>query len=604
MIEEKVRHWIETALVAIQEKGLLPLDNDPNFLPSLPFSIEIPKEKKHGDLSTNVGMVLAKKLKTQPRLVASTILENLPEEAKKQIRGEIAGPGFLNFFFFNSFFHESLLEIEKKLRERSFSSLKISANKILLEFVSANPTGPLNVVNARAAAVGDTLARIFETLGKTADREFYVNDEGSQIENLARSVEARYKELLGEPAKEFPEDWYAGEYVKEISCKIRDGFGENSNIFQTLGRNIYGSKIFSDERLQQLQKGFGEHLFEAFPSERERLEFLGRTAVVWNVFGQKNILEKFGVSFQNWYFQSQLGEKLAKAIAILREKGHVYEKDGAVWFASTSFGDDKDRVLIRQDGSPTYFAADIAYHAYKKEKGYDLLIDLLGPDHHGYIARTKAAVQALGYPANCIEIYIIQLVTLMSCGKPVRMSKRAGEFITMEELLEDVGVDAGRWYFLTRHRDSPLDFDLDLAKLQSEENPLYYAQYAHARICSILRKGEEQGIKVPQASSVDLSPLTHDAEKELIKKMGQWPFILELAAQSREPHHLPRYALELARAFHAFYTQCPVLYKEEKQTAPITLVSQRYARLFLVDACRKLLAHVLSLMGISAPEKM
>jgi len=252
---------------------------------------------------------------------------------------------------------------------------------------------------------------------------------------------------------------------------------------------------------------------------------------------------------------------------------------------------------VRKDSQLTYFAADIAYHAYKKERGYDRLIDFLGPDHHGYIARTKASIQALGYPAEVLEIYLIQLVTLMSGGKPLRMSKRAGEFITMEELLEEVGVDAARWYFLNRHRDSHLEFDLDLAKLQSDENPLYYVQYAHARIASIIRMAAEQGIQVPFADSVDLSPLAHDAEKELIKKMAQWNTLMQLAAENREPHHLTRYAFELARTFHAFYTACRVLGEPSERRLT-------EARLFLIAACKKLLAEVLALMAISAPDKM
>jgi len=583
-MEKKIRELVLQALTKAREKGQLALDENPDIL------LEPSKDKARADLSTNVAMVLAKKLKIPPALVAETIVQNLTKDDRIIKKVEVAGPGFINLFFSDQFFQDNLREMADR---KNGSPNKKTDEKVLLEFVSANPTGPLNVVNARAAALGDTLARLLGRTGHQADREFYVNDEGTQIENLARSVEARYLELQGKPAPAFQEDWYSGDYVKDLAKSITEGF-ERADYFSSQGREIYGSSVFTDERLTFLRQGFHAELFSKIPDAKERLRFLGCTAVIAMVHLQQAVLEKFRLVFQRWYFQSQLGDKPAKAMEQLKSHGFLYEKDGAVWFKTTAFNDDKDRVLIRQDGQPTYFQADIAYHAYKKERGYDRLIDFLGPDHHGYIARTMAAIEALGYPRETLEIYLIQLVTLMSGGKTLRMSKRAGEFVTMEELINDVGVDAARWYFLQRHRDSHLEFDLDLAKLQSDENPLFYVQYAHARIASILRMAKEQGI--PESAEVDLTPLTHDSEKELIKKMAQKSSVIELAAEKREPHHLTRYAYELARSFHGFYSECRVLDNPEP-----TLTK---ARLFLISTCKESLADILDLMAISAPDKM
>ena len=601
---ERLRKLTVEAIAAVCKNKEFNLD----FIPE--FSIEQPKEDEYGDFSTNAAMVLTKKLKIQPILIANALVDHFPDKEKFFKKIEVVKPGFINFFLSDSFFHESLQKMSSWTIPSS-SVEKNSSEKILLEFVSANPTGPLNVVNARAAAVGDTLAKLFNAVGLRADREFYVNDEGTQIEHLAYSVQSRYLQLTGSEIPQgykmhgifwIPADWsleksedlYQGEYLIELAEKIRDGF--RTPLFRDEGIRVYGNEIFSPERIHFLEAGFGNKLFEIIPSEKERIKFLGCVSVIYNVNLQKEVLKRFRLEFQNWFFQSQLGEKVSQSIEQLKKNGHVYEQDGAVWFRSTAFQDDKDRVLIRQDGTPTYFAVDIAYHAYKKERGYDKLIDFLGPDHHGYIARTKAAVQALGFSPDSIEIYLIQLVTLLSGGKPLRMSKRAGEFITMNELLDDVGIDAARWYFLVRHRDTHLDFDLDLAKLQSEENPLYYTQYAYARICSLMQTAEGEGIKLLSADTVDLSQLQHQAEKGLIKRMAQFPSLVEMAADLREPNHLPRYAVELARTFHSFYTECRVLGVPDRKLTD--------ARLFLVSICRQILKSTLDLMGIEAPEKM
>ena len=572
------------------------------------FTVEQTKNNEYGDYYSNIAMVLSKNIKISPMIIANSILDFIEDKEKYFKKIEIVNPGFINFFISDYFYFETIKELSNFNFNNWFYRKK---EKVLLEFVSANPTGPLNVVNARAGVVGDTLARLLNAVGVETDSEYYINDEGMQIENLAYSVQSRYLKLIDlkvpsgyEEYENFylPQNWklerlkdlYNGSYLDNLAEKIRDGFENNDFAEQII--KIYGNDIFSNGMINFLKNGFGNDLLKIISDDKERIKFLGCVCVIYNIMEQKEVLNKFRINFKNWYFQSSLNDKVYKIIQKLKINKYIYEQDGAVWFRSTAFKDDKDRVLIRQDGTPTYFAVDIAYHAYKKERGYDKLIDFLGPDHHGYIARTKAAVQALGFPPDSIEIYLIQLVTLFSGGKPLRMSKRAGEFITMNELLDDVGIDAVRWYFLVRHRDTHLDFDLDLAKLQSEENPLYYTQYAYARICSLMQTAEGEGIKLLSADTVDLSQLQHQAEKGLIKKMAQFPSLVEMAADLREPNHLPRYAVELARTFHSFYTECRVLGVPDRKLTD--------ARLFLVSVCRQILKSTFDLMGIETPEKM
>ncbi|MBI2264839.1 MAG: arginine--tRNA ligase [Armatimonadetes bacterium] len=534
------------------ELGELPLVSQ---LPEI--VLERTREKKYGDCATNWAMLLARPLGLPPRRIAETLARNMPHTDGLLERTEVAGPGFVNFFLAPGAWWQTLRRIQNEGSHFGDSALG-QGKRLQIEFVSANPTGPLNVVNARAATVGDVLARIAEKSGYKVEKEYYINDEGSQIENLGRSVEVRLLELLGRDAA-LGEDDYHGEYVKDLA---RQALSEN----------------------QQLAEE---------PSEKGR-RFLADFALGRIIAGQKLDLADFGVEFHVWFSQKSLGDEIQKTIDYLAQKGYTYEKDGAVWFASQRFGDDQDRVLVREDGRPTYFAADVTYHKNKLDRGFDFLINIWGPDHHGYITRLKAAVQALGYPEGTLEVILVQLVTLVEGGRQVRMSKRAGKLVSLRDLIEEVGRDAARFFFAMRHRDSHLEFDLDLARMQTEENPLYYVQYAHARICSILRKGAEAGIFL-SSGETDYSPLCEEETLDLLKLLSTFPDLVQECAQKMEPHHLTRYAQDLASAFHGFYTRFRVLGEEP----PVT-----HARLCLADAVRLVLAEICRLLGVIAPEHM
>ncbi|HHT67813.1 MAG TPA: arginine--tRNA ligase, partial [Firmicutes bacterium] len=429
------------------------------------------------------------------------------------------------------------------------------------EFVSANPVGPMNVVNARAAAVGDTLARLFRAVGFTVGTEFYVNDAGNQADVFARSLEARYIQLT-DPDYPFPEDGYPASYVGELALELKREYPDLLEMPR-------------DERLALCKRWGTDQMVEA----------------------QKADLRQYGVEFDRWFRERDLhaAGALEEAIAFLKGKGLMFEAEDALWFRSTDFGDDKDRVIVKSDGTYTYVTADIAYHHDKLKRGYTKLIDIWGPDHHGYIGRMQAAIQALGYNKDTLEVLILQYVALLRNGEQVKMSKRAGEFITMQDLVEEVGKDAARFFFLHRSPESHLDFDLDLAVEQSNENPVFYVQYAHARILSILRQGREMGVELPRAENVDLGLLTHDSELALMKQMAALPEELLSAALQREPHRVTRYALDLASLFHSFYTHCHIL----GETEPL-----RDARLVLVAQVRVVLQKVLGILGVDAPEQM
>ena len=473
---------------------------------------------------------------------------------------EVAGPGFINFFFTKEWVYQVLEAVESQ--GVNYGSADYGKNeRLLLEFVSANPVGPMNVVNARAAAVGDTLARILAAVGYDVATEYYVNDAGVQTEVFGRSLLARYRQL-DDPSYPFPEDGYPGAYVVDLAQKLRNEV-----------------------------PGFDQM------EETAQLEFCRQWGIDQMVEWQKNDLLGFNVRFDCWFREQELhrANALERIIAVLRERGYIYELDGALWFRSTEFGDDKDRVIVKSDGNYTYVTADIAYHYNKLQRGFTKLIDILGPDHHGYIGRMKAAVQALGYPEDTLEILILQYVALLRDGKPVKMSKRAGEFVTLEDLVTEVGRDAARYFFVMRSLDSHLDFDLTLAAQHSSENPVYYIQYAYARICSIMAQAEQQGVVVKPAADVAWQALTNELEIDLIKKMAELPEELLTAAKERAPHRIARYALDLASLFHSFYTHCHILGEEE---------TIRDARLVLVNCVRTVLQKVLELMGISAPERM
>ncbi|HPT83458.1 MAG TPA: arginine--tRNA ligase [Limnochordia bacterium] len=544
---------LQAAIHAAKASGALEVEAVPEI------GLEVPREKQHGDFASNIALVMAKAARKPPREVAQIIVEHLPPGGVIR-EVEVAGPGFINFFLSNDWLYDTLRTIEAQ--GEAYGNCTYGAGeRVLLEFVSANPVGPMNVVNARAAAVGDTLARLFRAVGYDVATEFYVNDAGNQADVFARSLEARLQQLT-DPDYPFPADGYPGEYVAELA--------------------------------QQLQKERPDLL--ELPYE-ERIAFCKRWGTDKMVEMQRADLQAYGVEFDLWFRERDLHASgaLEAVIEFLREKDLLYEEEGALWFRSTQFGDDKDRVIVKSDGTYTYVTADIAYHRNKLQRGFTKLIDIWGPDHHGYIGRMKAAIQALGYSADTLEVLILQYVALLRDGQPVKMSKRAGEFITMQDLLDEVGKDAARFFFLHRSPESHLDFDLDLAVEQSSENPVFYVQYAHARISSVLRQAREQGLEVPTCSQVDLGLLQHESELDLLKQLAALPEELLNAALLREPHRLTRYALELAGLFHTFYTFCHILGEE----APL-----RDARLVLISNVRVVLRKVLDLLGVDAPEQM
>ncbi len=516
------------------------------------FAIERPKDAKMGDYAANIALQAAKPLHLAPRQVAERILLHL--ELSEDFAGaEIAGPGFLNFRLSQAFYPrviDALLE-----DATAFLATDCEAGeRILLEFVSANPTGPLNVVSARAAAVGDTLGRLLRLAGHDVLTEFYVNDAGRQVEMLARSILARREELLGRPC-EIPEDGYHGDYVVELAR----GF-------------------------QAQEPGD----FEGQP-EAERVEAVKAWALRQMEERRLRTLERYGVHFDNFFSEKSFRDRGGTEESVGRLKGHTYEAEGALWLRTTDFGDDKDRVLRKSDGEFTYFAPDIGYHDSKYSRGYTRAIDLLGPDHHGYVARMRAAMEALGHDPGSFEVLLVQWVRFLNHGEVQSMSKRAGEIVTIDELLDDVGTDAARFLFLMRSHDTPLDFDLALAKEESSDNPVYYVQYAHARIASILRQAGEF------AARPDYSLLTSPEAEDLLRRLGQLPEEIRDAASHREPHRLTRLAMELAQAFHAFYNRNRVLGVEENLSA---------ARLNLAKATQAAIGQLLWLLGVSAPERM
>ena len=522
--------------------------------------LEIPKEKAHGDYSTNMAMQLARVAKKAPKMIAEELIAHFDKTKASIQKIEIAGPGFINFHMDNSYLTNlipAVLEAGDKYGETAIGNNQ----KVQVEFVSANPTGDLHLGHARGAAVGDSLCNILDKAGFDVSREYYINDAGNQINNLALSVEARYFQALGLD-KEMPADGYHGEDIVGIGKKLADEFGDKY--------------VNTDEQ--------------------ERFQFFREYGLKYEMAKLKADLEEFRVPFDVWYSETSLynNGKIDKALQALKDNGHIYEEDGATWFRSTTFGDDKDRVLIKNDGSYTYLTPDIAYHKDKLERGFEKLINIWGADHHGYIPRMKAAIEALGYDREALEVEIIQLVHLYKNGEKMKMSKRTGKAVTMRDLVEEVGLDATRYFFAMRSADTHLDFDLDLAVSQSNENPVYYAQYAHARICSILRQAEEQGITAE--GNADFSLISAEKEMDVLKKLGEFPQAVGEAAIKRLPHRITNYIFDLASAFHSFYNAEKVLDSDNPERSK--------ARVALIKAVQITLKNALSLIGVSAPEKM
>ncbi|MEC1522020.1 arginine--tRNA ligase [Neobacillus niacini] len=522
--------------------------------------LEVPKEKAHGDYSTNMAMQLARVAKKAPRMIAEALIENFDRSKAYIEKIELAGPGFINFYMNNAYLTDlipTVLEAGEKYGETTVGGKQ----KVQVEFVSANPTGDLHLGHARGAAVGDSLCNILAKAGYDVSREYYINDAGNQINNLALSVEARYFQALGQD-KPMPEDGYHGADIIGIGKSLAEEFGDKYV-------NV---------------------------DEQERFEFFREYGLKYEMAKLQKDLEDFRVKFDVWYSETSLYKngKIDEALKVLRESGYIYEEEGATWLRSTDFGDDKDRVLIKQDGSYTYLTPDIAYHKDKLDRGFEKLINIWGADHHGYIPRMKAAIQSLGYAADALEVEIIQLVHLYKNGEKMKMSKRTGKAVTMRDLVDEVGLDATRYFFAMRSSDTHMDFDLDLAVSESNENPVYYAQYAHARICSILRSGEEQGIKIDK--DADFSLIGAEKEIELLKKLGEFPQAVSEAAVKRVPHRVTNYIMELASTFHSFYNAEKVLDSEQPERTK--------ARLALIKTVQITLRNALALIGVSAPEKM
>ena len=550
-IKDKIASTVKLAAESAMKDGAL------KFSDALPeVALEIPPKKEFGDFATNFAMQTAKIFRTSPRKIAEEIKSRITSDLFERI--EIAGAGFMNFYLRNDIIYRELKEIYDA--GKSFGHLPCKNNvTIQIEYVSANPTGLLHVGHGRGAAAGSAIVNIMRAAGYNVESEYYINDAGNQMDKLTKSVNARYLELLGQKI-DFPEDGYLGEDIIDTTKRI---IARHGNKFLDL-------------------------------PEDERLKILGELAYADKMFELQNDLENFRVHFDVWFSERTLHpDKINAAIETLKASGGIYEQDGALWLASSKYGDDKDRVVIRENGEPTYLAADIAYHKNKFERGFGELINLWGADHHGYVARVKAAMKMLGYDADKLKIIFLQMVSLFRSGEAVKMSKRAGTAIPLRELMEEVGTDAARYFFLMRSTDSQLDFDLDLAKSQSADNPVYYIQYAHARICSIFRQAKEAGLTIDDEPKFSL--MNSAAEIDLMNKIFEYPDEIEKAAVEYAPQRIARYVYDLASTFSSFYRDCRIL-GVEKDLA--------IARLALLKVTQHTIQHALNLLGVSAPERM
>ena len=554
-MKQKVRELILVATQKACEEGILPCAEIPEVI------VDVPKIETHGDYSTNIAMVMASIQKMPPRKIAQCIVDSIDDPEGLVINTEIAGPGFINFFLSQSAWHPVLREIHAQDTQYGASDIG-KGEKIQVEFVSSNPTGPLHVGHGRGAAVGDSVGNILSLCGYDVQKEYYINDSGRQIETLGRSVFLRYKALLGHDIQ-FPEECYQGDYIRDIAERIQ--------------------KEKKDELLDM-------------PAP-DAIGYCARFAAGEIISGIRDDLELFGISFDRWFSEQSLYDsgKVDAVIRALQSRDIVYEKDGALWFKTTDYGDEKDRVVVRQNGQKTYFASDIAYHQDKYDRGFDKVIDVWGADHHGYIPRMAASVVASGYEREQFGVILVQLVNLLRAGEPVAMSTRAGEFITLKDVINEVGRDAARFIFLTRHYESPLDFDLELAKKKTNDNPVYYVQYVHARISSIIRKGKERGIHHMGWEDTAVENITEPEEIRLVKLIDQYPEVVQNSAKFMEPHRITYYLMNLASMFHSYYNKHRILVDDP-------VLAQ--ARLYLVTAVRKIIRNGLMLLGVSAPEKM
>jgi len=583
-MKHHLQQLIGTALNALQGSGLPVTEN---------IQIENSRDTSHGDFACNIALVLAKAARRNPRQLAEELVAALPSSSLVE-KVEIAGPGFINFFMTAAAFQNTVREILEAGEAYGHSTIG-NGKKVQVEFVSANPTGPLHVGHGRGAAYGAAVADLLATAGFQVHREYYVNDAGRQMDILATSVWLRYLESCGEPIP-FPSNGYRGDYIHAIAERLGQQHGEH------LRRDA--ATLFDAIPPDEPEGGDKEEHIDALISRSQ--ELLGKSAyetvlqtALRQIIGDiRNDLEQFGVVYEEWFSERSLttSGKVQQIVERLRSSGHLYEREGAIWFRSSAFGDEKDRVVVRENGQPTYFASDIAYHADKMERGYERIIDIWGADHHGYVPRIRAALSALGYDTTKLDVLLVQFANLYRKGKRVQMSTRSGSFVTLRELREEVGNDAARFFYVMRKCEQHMDFDLELAKSQSNDNPVYYVQYAHARICSVMRQLEEKQLSYDQAAGTDhLHLLTETHEQTLLRRLSRYPELLESAAINHEPHLLTHYLRELATDFHTYYNAHQFL---------VDSVGLRDARLSLILAVRQVIANGLGILGVSAPGSM
>lgn len=552
MVRRQISTLIKAAFESCRVSGFLPNDLDANIV------IEIPREEANGDYSTNIAFLLAPKLRKNPVEIANKLIQNMEfQDICEKV--EVASKGFINFYIRDDIWRSSLNEVSEKGLDSLFPDVG-EGRRVLIEFVSSNPTGPLHIGHGRGAAVGDVLANILLKAGYNVVKEYYVNDAGKQIDTLGQSTYARWKELTGNPVP-FEGHYYQGDYVKDIASLI------------------VNTKV-------------------PIPTEKsEAIAFTSKFASDFVMDGIEKDLEDFGVFFDNYFRETRLyeGGEVEETLNVLKDKGYAYEKDGALWFKTSMFEKDEDRVLIKSNGEKTYFASDIAYHKNKFDRNFDILIDIWGSDHHGYIPRMRASIEALGKNKDSLRVLLIQFVTLIKDGKPVGMSTRSGQFTTLKEVLNEVGRDAARFFFLMRKSDAHLEFDLDLAKKTTNENPVFYVQYAHARIESIFRVAQEEGIDLKFVKTAKVDLLTQKDEITLIKGILHYFDVIEGSAKSLEPHRITFYLLDLVGRFHSYYNKTRVIVDDRELTM---------ARLLLLVILQQVIKSALTLLGVSAPERM
>ena len=570
-----------SAIRQLKHSGTIPDDHD------VEVRFDRPRQKSHGDVATNVALGLARAAGRNPRELAQLIIDALPPSDGVE-KVEIAGPGFINIFLKTA----SHFEVLKSVREqgRAYGNSDTGQGEsVLVEFVSANPTGPLHVGHGRGAAYGDTLARVMRKAGYSVQTEYYINDAGRQMDILAVSVWLRYLELCGEEF-EFPDNCYKGDYIWDIAATVHREEGDR---YRCSAAEVFADSESPDpeQALDKLTATCRDRLGQ---DGFRRFHCTALDALVGDI---RNDLSEFRVEFDRWYSEQTLYDSgtVEQAIEKLRSTDHIYEKEGALWFRASESGDEKDRVVVRENGVPTYFASDIAYHHDKFERGFHKLIDVWGADHHGYIVRVKGALAALDHKPDNFIVALVQFATLYRGGEKISMSTRGGEFVTLRELRREVGVDAARFFYAQRKPDQHLDFDLDLAKSQSNDNPVYYVQYAHARVCSVFRQAAERNIDTSDLDGVDLGLLVEESEKDLASELSRFPELVAASAQKMEPHHIVYYLREVANRLHAYYNAHNVLGAAE---------DLRAARLLLLDATRQVIANGLEVLGVSAPESM